>query len=166
MARVGEILLEERSRQGISLSAVANRTRIRQAFLKALEEGDFESLPQVGHTVGFAISYAQFLGLDSGALAAQLRKEMNPGSPEGRGAFDRARDTNRTSTDTHEIPWKVVWNLVGVVVLVGGLIWLLTTFVFSSTPSSTSPLGGNSSTESTTSADGAAEATATTQGGR
>jgi len=148
MNRVGNILAEERTRQGVSLTRIADQTHIRQAFLVALEESDFDALPSVGHSKGFVISYAQYLGLDSDALAAQLGEEMSRNASRGRGAFDEAKKTDKKSTDTHEIPWKVVWVLAVLVVIAGGVAWGLTTFVFNDpTLSPRPPLRTTSTTE-------------------
>ena len=161
MSPVGEILAQERLKQGISLSEVSRRTNIRHTFLTALEQGDFEALPPMAHSAGFVIAYAQLLGLDSHALAEQLREEMTGKRTQGRGAFDHARDTNRTSTDTHEIPWRMVSILAGIVVIAGLVIWVLTTFVFSK-PSTTSPLKPRVSVETSSTI----ESTPTSKGGR
>jgi len=130
MPKVGEILLEERTHRGISLSEISEHTHIRQAFLQALEEGNFETLPSVGHTKGFVISYAQYLGLDANALAAAVAQEMASEPPRGRAVFDRAKYTDKTSTDQNEIPWRIVWPLILAVIAAGALIWALSTFVF------------------------------------
>ena len=137
--RVGELLKEERERQDISIAEVAAVTRIRQSFLLALEEGDYQSLPAIAHAKGFAISYAQYLGLEGNPIAARLGEEMSEVLETDRGAFDHAQATDRSSTDTHEVPWKMVWILLTVVVLVGAVAWGLTTFVFTESPFSPKP---------------------------
>jgi cytoskeletal protein RodZ len=127
--RVGEILAEGRTLKGVSIADASEHTRIRSAFLTALEQSDYDALPAIGHTKGFVISYAQYLGLDSNALAAQIADEIRAREPEKtRGAFDRASQTDRTSTDTHEIPYRLVWMLVAAVIVIGALAWAITAF--------------------------------------
>jgi cytoskeletal protein RodZ len=155
MSRVGELLQEERTRQGASLVDISRETRIRTLFLQALEEGEHSRFPSVCHAKGFAISYAQALGLDGNAIARQLQNEMTNNQDKGRGAFDKASETDKKSTDTHEIPWKVVGVLVVGILLVGAIVWGLTTFVLgesSNTPSA--PLQTISSSEATATQEG------------
>jgi len=123
----------------VSLFDVSQNTHIRESFLTAIEESDFEALPSVGHTKGFVVSYAQHLGLDGNALAAAIADEMKPKQVKSRGAFDRAQQTDKTSTDRHEIPWKIVWALLAAIVLTGGVVWALTTFVFSDSAQTPKP---------------------------
>jgi len=128
MQRVGDILHEERTLKGVSLEEVSRHTRIRTAFLSALEQSDYDYLPAIGHTKGFVISYAQYLGLDANELAVRIAAELNGKEQEkSRGAFDRARQTDRTSTDTHEIPWKLVWVLIIAALVIGAIALAMTT---------------------------------------
>jgi len=127
--------------------------------LTAIEEGDYEALPSIGHTKGFVISYAQYLGLDSDELAAGIAEEMRPEQIKGRGTFDRAQHTDRASTDTHEIPWKVIWPLLAVIIVTGALVWALSTFVFGdpSTPKAPLKTITTESTEETPTAEGSTD---------
>jgi len=155
MSEVGRILAQQRAKRGVSLSEVSGKTRIREAFLLALEEGDFAALPSVGHSKGFVVSYAQYLGLEGDVLAKRLAEEMKGDAPKGRGAFDRAKSTDRKSTDTHEIPWKVVWILLMFILMAGLVAWGLTAFVFNdSTPTPKPPLKTISTPEADEESDG------------
>lgn len=49
-------------------------TKIRIAYLEALERGDYGVLPGVVYAIGFLRSYARFLGLDADALVDRYRK--------------------------------------------------------------------------------------------
>jgi cytoskeletal protein RodZ len=155
MSRVGELLQAERERQGASLKDISHETRIRAVFLQALEEGEHSRFPSVCHAKGFAISYAQSLGLDGNAIAKQLQDEMTGTEDVGRGAFDQAEEIDRKSTDIHEIPWKIVLILVAGILVVGAVVWGLTTFVFGdSTKTPSAPLRTTSSSEATATQEG------------
>ena len=45
MSRVGDELRAQREKKSITLDQAAADTRIREKFLKALEDGDYQSLP-------------------------------------------------------------------------------------------------------------------------
>lgn len=62
---VGVQLHEARERQGLMLEAVARSLRIPTKTLRALEEGDFASLPADVYMRGFLRQYAEALGLDA-----------------------------------------------------------------------------------------------------
>lgn len=74
-ARVGAELRAARERLGWSLEQVAASLRIRQSYLKALEEGRVAALPGLTYAVGFLRAYAKLLGLDPDALSRRLREE-------------------------------------------------------------------------------------------
>ncbi len=64
----GDILKNRRRERQLSLDDVARQTRMRTAFLEALEEGRFEEFPAETYVKGFLRNYSEFLGLDSKVL--------------------------------------------------------------------------------------------------
>ncbi|MGE4344466.1 MAG: helix-turn-helix domain-containing protein [Geoalkalibacter sp.] len=64
----GDILKNRRRERQLSLDDVARQTRMRTAFLEALEEGRFEEFPAETYVKGFLRNYSEFLGLDSETL--------------------------------------------------------------------------------------------------
>lgn len=62
-------LREVREEKSIPLAEIAEQTRIRLAFLLALESGRFEDLPEPIYVQGFIRRYGDVLGLDGTALA-------------------------------------------------------------------------------------------------
>jgi cytoskeleton protein RodZ len=64
MGDVGQLLQEARQQKGVSLEQVEEATRIRQKFLKALEEEEYTALPAEAYVKGFLRNYALYLGLD------------------------------------------------------------------------------------------------------
>lgn len=73
IAKFGDKLRLERERQGISLADVAQETKIRQHYLAALENEDFDSLPARVYAVGFVASYARYLKLDADKLVKEFK---------------------------------------------------------------------------------------------
>ena len=67
----GAALRQEREKRHISLEEVANQLKISPRQLKALEEGDVDSLPHQAYAKGFIRSYASWLGLNPSDLRPQ-----------------------------------------------------------------------------------------------
>ena len=63
MGELGRRLLEAREAQHISLKTAAKRLKINEKYLRALEEEQFELLPQGAYILGFLRNYALFLNL-------------------------------------------------------------------------------------------------------
>jgi cytoskeletal protein RodZ len=61
---LGETLRQARLDKGVSLADAARETRIRRAYLEALEGEDAAALPGPVYTRGFLRSYAEYLGLN------------------------------------------------------------------------------------------------------
>jgi cytoskeleton protein RodZ len=72
---IGDRLRNAREAKGLSLEAVEERTRIRAAYLRALEDETFERLPGPAYVKGFLRTYATALGLDPAPLLEALPPE-------------------------------------------------------------------------------------------
>jgi cytoskeleton protein RodZ len=72
---VGELLRRARQRRGKELAEVWRVLKIRTNYLAALEDGDFDELPDRGHTIGFVRSYAAYLGLNAKEIAGRWKEE-------------------------------------------------------------------------------------------
>lgn len=75
---VGERLRAAREARGLSLTELAERTKVRRAYLQAIEESRIEALPSRPFAIGYVRAYAEALGLDPDALVVRFRAE----SPE------------------------------------------------------------------------------------
>ncbi|MEP6957472.1 MAG: RodZ domain-containing protein [Nitrospirota bacterium] len=64
MESIGEFFKQVRETKGLTIDEVASKTRIRNDFVKALEDGNFAKLPDQVFARGFVRSYARSLGLD------------------------------------------------------------------------------------------------------
>lgn len=90
---LGVGLREAREAQAKSLDEAAAITRISKGYLQALEEEEFDRLPNPAYVRGFLRSYAAFLGLDGNRVVA-LYDEMN--------ATSRLRETRPASGNENE----------------------------------------------------------------
>lgn len=64
METLGQKLRETREKLGLTLEEVERGTKIRPHHLKALEDGDLETMPSPAQARGFLRNYTDFLGLD------------------------------------------------------------------------------------------------------
>jgi len=82
VARLGETLRAQREKKGITLEQAASDTRIREKFLKALEDSDYQTLPGSVYTKGFLRNYAEYLELPTEELVVQFHQERDlPDAP-------------------------------------------------------------------------------------
>ena len=74
--QIGEVLKATRTRLGLDIRTVEERTKIRTKYLRALENEDWEVLPSIAYAKGFLRTYARALGLDGDALVDELRRQV------------------------------------------------------------------------------------------
>ncbi len=77
MIRISAEFREERRKQNLTLEEVARATKIKVAFLSAIENGDYKKLPSSAYAHGFVRNYAKFLGLPIEKSLALFRREFN-----------------------------------------------------------------------------------------
>jgi cytoskeletal protein RodZ len=75
---VGQVLRTERENRKVSLDSVAKGTRIKPAFLQALEEDAFRALPSEAYVRGFLQCYAKFIHLNPAEVLDQYRSQTEP----------------------------------------------------------------------------------------
>jgi cytoskeleton protein RodZ len=86
VAELGQQLREAREARGLSIDEVAQGTRIRSAYIRALEEERFADLPAPVYVRGFLRNYATFLGLDAEELIGTLEQQSGSFQPPHRHA--------------------------------------------------------------------------------
>jgi cytoskeleton protein RodZ len=78
---VGAALKAAREFKGLSLQDVSDATRIRRAYLAAVEDMRLDELPSRPFALGYIKSYAQLLGFDPDAAVARF-KDVSPDPDE------------------------------------------------------------------------------------
>lgn len=68
MLEIGSTLEQAREERGLDLADVERETRLRERYLRALEQEQFDLLPPGSYRRTFLRGYATFLGLDAGVL--------------------------------------------------------------------------------------------------
>jgi hypothetical protein len=87
----GALLRRSRLQRGLDLDEVARVTRIKPAYLSALEEERFRDLPPPVYVRGFVTAYARCVGLDPRSVVAAYMARVQSPSRSG-SARSRGRD--------------------------------------------------------------------------
>lgn len=119
---VGERLKEAREAREMSLDDVAARTRIPLRHLQHIENGDWDELPAITYSVGFARSYANAVGLNGAEIGVEVREKLGAGprhapapAPEYYEPADPARVPPRSLA--------LIAAVLGVILLAGFFLW-------------------------------------------
>jgi cytoskeleton protein RodZ len=106
---VGQDLRAARLRRGDDLATVSKALKIRKDHLEALEEDRIEALPGRTYAVGFVRTYAEFLGLDTGACVERFKQQI-----AGRADEPQPTITVIDEDDHRRLPqgWKVIAAVV------------------------------------------------------
>ncbi len=75
MATVGEILKEERLVKGLQLKDIEKQIRVREKYLKALEDNNWNFFSSKIYIIGILKNYSRILGLDSKRILAFFRRD-------------------------------------------------------------------------------------------
>lgn len=75
---VGGMLQFQREKRKETIQDVADFLRIRASYLEALEQNRYRDLPGQVYVMGYARSYAQYLGLNAHRVVQQLKAEYLP----------------------------------------------------------------------------------------
>lgn len=76
MLTVGNLLKKARENAGKTLEDVSHATKIKVAYLKNIEDNQFDGVATSTHVKGFIRNYASFLNLDSESLVAIYRRQI------------------------------------------------------------------------------------------
>lgn len=113
----GAVLRAAREAQGLTLPQLAETTRVRRAYLQAIEDMRPDLLPSRPFAVGYAKAYARALGLDAEDVAERFKTEL-PGAAESPGL----RAPVGVANEDHGSRWPVLAG--GAVALLGViLLW-------------------------------------------
>lgn len=94
IVRTGDRLRAAREAAGLSLADVAQRTRITQRHLRAVEESQFSELPGRTYVTGFARAYARAINLPETEIAAAVRRELDEDQYSARPLYEAYEPTD------------------------------------------------------------------------
>ncbi|MFM5907815.1 MAG: helix-turn-helix domain-containing protein [Novosphingobium sp.] len=78
---IGPRLKAAREAAGLSRAGIAEKTRISERLIIAIEAGDWDSLPSRTYATGFTRTYAKAVGLDDVEIVSGVRREMGLADP-------------------------------------------------------------------------------------
>ena len=78
---IGDELRQAREAAGLTLTDVAERTKIRPGILTDIEADAHDKLPALTYSLGFVKAYARTVGLDPVAAGERYRRESHKGDP-------------------------------------------------------------------------------------
>ncbi|HEX8622684.1 MAG TPA: helix-turn-helix domain-containing protein [Allosphingosinicella sp.] len=118
---VGERLRIAREAKGLSLEDVARQTRIPVRHLEHIERAEWDALPAITYSVGFARSYANTIDLDGARIGAEVRELL--GGVRGGGttatAFYEPADPARVPPRSLAIAAAAI----AILLVIGYLVW-------------------------------------------
>ena len=123
---VGERLRIAREAKGLSLDDVARQTRIPVRHLEHIEREEWDALPAITYSVGFARSYANTIDLDGAQIGAEVRQQLGGARLGGATAtpFYEPADPARVPPRWLAIAAVVIVLLLGI----GYMIWRSSAF--------------------------------------
>jgi hypothetical protein len=121
---IGSALRMAREDRALELSDVERATRIRAAYLAALEEERFDRLPGRAYVKGFLRVYADFLGLDGRRLVETFNDRFPETEPQELAPPTVERARPRPSAWLQPFPVTVAFVALA---LAGVAAWRLTT---------------------------------------
>jgi cytoskeletal protein RodZ len=118
---VGERLRAAREAKKLSLDDVARQTRIPVRHLEHIERGEWDALPALTYSVGFARSYANVVDLDGAQIGAEVRQQLGGVRPGAAAAapFYEPADPARVPPRTLAVAAAVIAALL----VIGYLVW-------------------------------------------
>jgi len=87
MATVGEQLKAAREAQRLTVTQVADMTKIRSDHIRAIDQGSYDVFSAPVYIRGFVRTYAMALKLDTTVILAQLNQELAESGSQGLPAF-------------------------------------------------------------------------------
>jgi hypothetical protein len=122
---IGDTLSEARARRAVDLEEVKAATGIRTRYLRAIEQEDWDALPEEFYARSFIRKYAQFVGVAPEPLVDEYRRQRGtadrageaPTSPFARTSSRKAEALRRRRKRQAVYTWVGAAGLVVVIVV-------------------------------------------------
>lgn len=109
MLSVGQILQQARLKKGYPLSLIEKQIKVREKFLRAVEENNWKFFSSKIYITGIIKNYSAFLGLDHKKMLSFFRREYE--------SKDDVRFQRKVSS--HYLISDTRWVIVGVFIVIG-----------------------------------------------
>jgi cytoskeleton protein RodZ len=122
MKDTSDLLKRTRLSKNLTLEEISSQTKIQLHILKALDEGNIDSLPNKVFIKGFLRQYAQALGLKPSEIMEIFDRENSTSTPQPTKAAPISRMDNNQMQEKTNVLWfrapaKLI-SVVGVVIIV------------------------------------------------
>lgn len=136
MSNFGDLLREARDAKGVTLREAERATRIRRAYLSALESQLFADLPPAAYARGIVRNYAQYLGLDPAATLA----EFEQASGAEAGSFAIVPATRPMDSQSH---WAPNFAIIAFMIVMAAVVftWMYSAYFQPSESLATTTVG-------------------------
>ncbi len=114
--KVGCLLKEARLKKELKIADISKILCIRQSYLEAIENSNYETVPAYPYGEGFVKTYAKYLGLDAQKCVDLYKQESNPNKVVG-------THFNAEQTEDKGMPGKRYLLISLVSILVVYAIW-------------------------------------------
>lgn len=121
MATLGDTLKSRRTELHRSIIEAEEATKIRGRLIEALEEGEYDRLPNAAYVRGYIISYARWLELDPAPLLTMYRAESGSVGPTA--ALPKRETVVPPREKAHAVPWKAAVTVAVVLIAILAGIW-------------------------------------------
>lgn len=118
LREIGEILKTKRLEKNISISDVQEFTKIKSYYIKAIEDGEEDKLPDPVYIRGFIRSYAEMLGLNGEVLLQDLK--LNKTREYNVSAI--VKEKSKVNTDIRHFT-KKIGRYIAIVFIIGLFIY-------------------------------------------
>lgn len=118
---VGERLRIAREAKKLSLDDVARQTRIPVRHLEHIEREEWDSLPAITYSVGFARSYANTVDLDGAQIGAEVRQQLGGLRPGNLAAAPYYEPADPARVPPRSI--AIAAAVLAVLLVIGYLVW-------------------------------------------
>jgi transcriptional regulator with XRE-family HTH domain len=113
---LGKYLKKERENRKVSLKEVSKQIKVREPFLRAVEEDRRDLLPPVTYVKGFLSAYAKFLGVDPNEVIVRYEAESKVQAVVPPEVLPRKRVLRNP---------KYLWTIGGVIIVGFIVLYLL-----------------------------------------
>jgi cytoskeleton protein RodZ len=123
-AEIGAQLRERRELISLTIDEVERHTKLRAAFVKALEDGAFDKLPSPVQTRGMLANYASFLDLDTDAILLRFADGLQARRYEKYAETPREKIQTEVITSMPFLRGYIAGDLIFGVVMIASLFAL------------------------------------------
>lgn len=121
--RIGSVLEQARTRAGLDLREVEQRTKIRVKYLQALEDEEWSELPSFAYAKGFLRTYGELLGLDGEALVDEFRRQVESDSDSRGYPLGDGLEPGRATGGDRSRGWPAI--AVAALIAVGAILLIV-----------------------------------------